>query len=109
MEERGSSLFRYILRVLCGADDLCGICLWDEYATARCAGGNEVCGSCLYPLAGSPYRCQPAGWRWRREIGLFFKRCHAAVCECEDLSFWDYGTDRICNELQYGSAGIGFL
>ena len=72
-------------------------------------GGNEVCGSCLYPLAGSPYRCQPAGWRWRREIGLFFKRVYAAVCECEDLSFWDHGIDRICNELQYGSAGIGFL
>ena len=72
-------------------------------------GGNEVCGSCLYPLAGSPYSCQPAGWRWRREIGLFFKRVYAAVCECEDLSFWDHGIDRICDKLQYGSAGIGFL
>ena len=86
-EEGGSPLFRYILRVLCGADDLCGICLWGEYAVAGGAGGNEVCGSCLYPLAGSPYSCQPAGWRWRREIGLFFKRVYAAVCECEDLSF----------------------
>lgn len=34
---------------------------------------------------------------------------YAAVCNCEDLSVWNYGIDRICDKLQHILARADFL